>query len=151
VLSVSGGLSDPSTILSGGTLIVRAGGTDIGANVSAGGSVLVSSGGVELLTSGSIELGLTRLGDLGWIEGRNIVVEFRSAEGRLDCAGEAAAEFARMRVAVILIGGDSEVLAAKRSSHDTDRRRSCRRSSWQRFGRELGAARRQRHRHGPSV
>ena len=57
-----------------------------------------------------------RLGELGWIEGRNIVVEFRSAEGGIDRAGEAAAEFARMRVAVILIGGDSEVLAAKRAA-----------------------------------
>lgn len=57
-----------------------------------------------------------RLGELGWIEGRNIVVEFRSTEGRIDRAGEAAAEFARMRVAVILIGGDSEVLAAKRAA-----------------------------------
>ncbi len=57
-----------------------------------------------------------RLGELGWIEGRNIVVEFRSSEGRIDRAGEAAAEFARMRVAVILIGGDSEVFAAKRAA-----------------------------------
>ena len=42
-------------------------------------------------------------------------MEFRSAEGRVDRAGEAAAEFARMRVAVIVMGGDSEVLAAKRA------------------------------------
>ena len=59
---------------------------------------------------------MQRLGELGWIEGRNIVVEFRSAEGRVDGAGEPAAEVARMRVAVILMGGKSEVLAAKRAA-----------------------------------
>lgn len=43
-----------------------------------------------------------RLGELGWVEGRNVVVEYRYAEGSLDPAGEAAAEFARMRVAKAL-------------------------------------------------
>ena len=62
------------------------------------------------------ELIVQRLGELGWIEGRNIVLEWRYAEGSLARAGEAAAEFARMRVDVILMGGDSEALAAKRAT-----------------------------------
>jgi putative ABC transport system substrate-binding protein len=57
-----------------------------------------------------------RLGELGWVEGRDVVVEYRYAEGSLDRAGEAAAEFARMKVDVILVGGDSEALAAKRAT-----------------------------------
>ena len=48
--------------------------------------------------------------------GRDVVVEYRYVEGSLDRAGEAAAEFARMRVDVILIAGDSEALAAKRAT-----------------------------------
>jgi len=62
------------------------------------------------------EVMVRRLGELGWIKGRNIVLEFRYAEGSLVRASEAAAEFARMRVDVILIGGDSEALAAKRAT-----------------------------------
>ena len=43
------------------------------------------------------ELVVQRLGELGWVAGRNVVVEYRYAEGSLDRAGETAAEFARMR------------------------------------------------------
>ena len=59
---------------------------------------------------------MQRLGELGWVVGRDVVVEYRYAEGSLDRAGEAAAEFARMKVDVILLGGDSEALAAKRAT-----------------------------------
>jgi putative ABC transport system substrate-binding protein len=62
------------------------------------------------------EFVVQRLGELGWIEGHNIVVEFRYAEGSLARSSEAAAELASMRVGVILIGGDAEVLAAKRAA-----------------------------------
>ena len=37
LLMVAGGLSDPATIMSGGTMTVASGGTDLGAIVSAGG------------------------------------------------------------------------------------------------------------------
>jgi putative tryptophan/tyrosine transport system substrate-binding protein len=57
-----------------------------------------------------------RFGELGRIEGRNIVLEYRFLEGRMDRAGEAAAEFVRMGVDVIVVGGDSEVLAARRAT-----------------------------------
>ena len=40
------------------------------------------------------ELVVQRLGELGWIEGHNIVLEYRYTEGILDRAGEAAVEFA---------------------------------------------------------
>jgi putative tryptophan/tyrosine transport system substrate-binding protein len=57
-----------------------------------------------------------RLGELGWVVGRDVVVEIRYEEGSLDRAGEAAAEFARMKVDVIFVPGDSEALAAKRAT-----------------------------------
>ena len=59
---------------------------------------------------------MQRLGELGWVVGRDVVVEYRYAEGSIDRAGEAAAEFARMKVDVILVSGDFEVLAAKRAT-----------------------------------
>jgi putative ABC transport system substrate-binding protein len=62
------------------------------------------------------ELTVQRLGELGWVEGRDVVVEYRYAEGSLDRAAEAAAEFARMKVDIILVSGDSQALAAKRAT-----------------------------------
>jgi putative tryptophan/tyrosine transport system substrate-binding protein len=50
------------------------------------------------------------------VEGRNVVLEWRNTAGSLDRAGEAAGEFARMKVDVILVAGDSEALAAKRAT-----------------------------------
>jgi putative ABC transport system substrate-binding protein len=57
-----------------------------------------------------------RLGELGWVVGRDVVIEARYAAASLDRAGEAVAEFARMKVDVILLSGDSQALAAKRAT-----------------------------------
>jgi putative ABC transport system substrate-binding protein len=59
-----------------------------------------------------------RLGELGWVEGRNITVEYRWAEGVIARAGEIAAEYARQKVDVIVISGDAQVLAAKRATSE---------------------------------
>jgi putative tryptophan/tyrosine transport system substrate-binding protein len=77
--------------------------------------------GVVVVVKGAVfrpfaELIVQRLGELGWVVGRDVVVEYRYAEGSIDRAGEAAAEFARMKVDVIFLGGDSEALAAKRAT-----------------------------------
>ena len=76
----------------------------------------VISLGTAASTRPVAELVAQRLGELGWVMGRNVVVEYRYAEGSLDRSGDAAAEFARMKVDVILVNGDSEVLAAKRAT-----------------------------------
>ena len=39
-----------------------------------------------------------RLGELGWVEGRNVTIEVRWAEGRGERAAEIAAEFVRLKV-----------------------------------------------------
>ncbi len=57
-----------------------------------------------------------RLSELGWVEGRDVVVEYRYEEGNIDRASEAVAEFARMKVNVILVPGDAEALVAKRAT-----------------------------------
>jgi putative ABC transport system substrate-binding protein len=57
-----------------------------------------------------------RLGELGWVDGRNIKIEYRWADGRVDRAAEIAAEFVRLRVDVIVTYGDAYVLAAKRAT-----------------------------------
>jgi putative ABC transport system substrate-binding protein len=57
-----------------------------------------------------------RLRELGWIEGRNIAIEYRWAEGRTDRAAEIAAEFVRLKVDIIVTSGTSQVLAAKQAT-----------------------------------
>src|SRR5262245_65789180 len=42
-----------------------------------------------------------RLRELGWIEGRTVVIEVRWAEGRFERFAEIAAEFVRLKVDVI--------------------------------------------------
>ena len=56
-----------------------------------------------------------RLRERGWIEGSTVAIEFRWADGRGERYDEIAAEFSRMKVAVIVTSGGSAVMAAKRS------------------------------------
>src|SRR5262244_2271247 len=57
-----------------------------------------------------------RLRELGWIEGRNLTIEYRWAEGSSDRAAELAAEFVRLKVDVIVTSGTPTVLAAKQAT-----------------------------------
>src|SRR5262245_60240973 len=59
---------------------------------------------------------LQRLRELGWIEGRNFVIEYRWAEGSNDRAAEFAAEFVRLKVDIIVTYATPLVLAAKRAT-----------------------------------
>jgi putative tryptophan/tyrosine transport system substrate-binding protein len=59
---------------------------------------------------------LQRLRELGWIEGRNITIAYRWAEGNSDRADELAAELVRRRVDVIVTYANPIVLAVKRST-----------------------------------
>jgi putative tryptophan/tyrosine transport system substrate-binding protein len=59
---------------------------------------------------------LQRLGELGWIEGRNVVIEYRWAEGRTDRLPGLADELVRLRVDVILTHNTPPTLAAKRAT-----------------------------------
>jgi len=56
-----------------------------------------------------------RLRELGWIEGRTVAIEYRWAEGRDERYTEIAAEFARLKVDVIVTAGGA-VLAAKQAA-----------------------------------
>src|SRR5262245_33238366 len=57
-----------------------------------------------------------RLRELGWIEGRNLTIEYRWAEGSSDRAAELAAEFVRLKVDVIVTYATPIDLAAKQST-----------------------------------
>ena len=56
-----------------------------------------------------------RLRELGYVEGKNIVIEYRYAEGKLERLPELAAELVRLKVDVIVTAGPA-ILAAKKAS-----------------------------------
>jgi ABC-type uncharacterized transport system substrate-binding protein len=59
---------------------------------------------------------MQQLRDRGWIEGRNIAIELRWAEGKNERYTEIAAEFVRLNVDVIVTTGTAAVVAAKQAT-----------------------------------
>jgi putative tryptophan/tyrosine transport system substrate-binding protein len=57
-----------------------------------------------------------RLHELGWIEGRSLAIEYRWADARSERLAEIAAEFVRLKVDVIVTGGNAAVAAKQVSS-----------------------------------
>jgi putative tryptophan/tyrosine transport system substrate-binding protein len=57
-----------------------------------------------------------RLHELGWVEGQNIAVEYRWAEGRSERYAEIAAEFIRLNVDVIVTVGGPALVAKRMTS-----------------------------------
>jgi ABC-type uncharacterized transport system substrate-binding protein len=56
------------------------------------------------------------LRELGYVEGKNIVIEYRYAEGKLDRLSELAAELVRLKVDVIVTTGPTGTRAAKEAT-----------------------------------
>ena len=59
---------------------------------------------------------MSRLRELGWIEGRNINVDVRWAEGRNDRSADIAAEFVRLKVDVIVTYSSEHTQIAKQAT-----------------------------------
>ncbi len=59
---------------------------------------------------------LQGLRGLGYVEGRNVVIEYRDAEGKFERLPALAAELVALKVDVILAGGGSHALAAKQAT-----------------------------------
>lgn len=57
-----------------------------------------------------------RLRELGWTEGRNVIIEYRWAEGRTERFAEIAAEFVQRNVSIILTHNTPPTLAAKHAT-----------------------------------
>ncbi|MGH7773431.1 MAG: ABC transporter substrate-binding protein [Candidatus Binatia bacterium] len=56
------------------------------------------------------------LRELGYVEGKNVVIEYRSAEGKLDRLPALAAELVRLKVDIIVTGGPIPTRAAKEAT-----------------------------------
>jgi len=57
-----------------------------------------------------------RLRELGWIDGRNIVIEYRWAEGHDERLADIAAEFVHLKVSVIVTWGTPATIAARQAT-----------------------------------
>jgi putative ABC transport system substrate-binding protein len=66
--------------------------------------------------SARIEAFRQGLRELGYVEGKNIVIELRSVEGKLDRVSELAAELVRLKVGVIVTSGPTATRAAKETT-----------------------------------
>src|SRR5215468_915827 len=67
-------------------------------------------------TSGSavlVEAFRVELSKLGWVEGKNIAIEYRFAEGNNDRLRELAADLVRLKVDLIVVAATPVALAAK--------------------------------------
>jgi putative ABC transport system substrate-binding protein len=78
---------------------------------------------IGYLTSGSatatprtVEAFRQGLGELGWVEGQNIVIDYRFAEGRFDRLPDLAAELVRLKVEIIVAGPTPPAVAAKNAT-----------------------------------
>jgi putative ABC transport system substrate-binding protein len=78
---------------------------------------------IGYLTAGSLSAVSTRieafrqgLRELGYIEGKNIVIEWRYGEGKRDRVPAFAAELVRLKVDVIVTAGPGATLAAKEAT-----------------------------------
>src|SRR5690348_2592291 len=56
------------------------------------------------------------LRDLGYVEGQNLVIEYRDAEGKLERLPALAAELVALKVDVILAAGEAHARAAKQAT-----------------------------------
>jgi len=57
------------------------------------------------------------LRELGYVEGKNLIIEYRSAEGKTDRVPGLAAELVRLKVDVIVTGGPADTRAAKEATN----------------------------------
>src|SRR4029077_19381250 len=59
------------------------------------------------------------LRDLSYVEGKNIIIEWRSADGKSDRLAALAAELVRLPAKVIVTGGSTSTRAAKAATSTT--------------------------------
>jgi ABC-type uncharacterized transport system substrate-binding protein len=53
---------------------------------------------------------------LGWVEGKNLAIEYRYAEGKIDRLAELAAELVRLKLDLIVVTATGPALAAKKAT-----------------------------------
>ena len=67
-------------------------------------------------SAGLLEPFLQGLRELGWVEGRSVVIEYRYADGKAERLPALVADLARLKVDVIVAGGVAAALAASKAT-----------------------------------
>ena len=65
---------------------------------------------------GVLDAFLRKLRELGWVEGQNLVIEYRWAEGKIERLPDLAAELVRLKVDLIVAPAGSAALAAQNAT-----------------------------------
>jgi ABC-type uncharacterized transport system substrate-binding protein len=78
---------------------------------------LLAQSSADFLSS-QLEAFRQGLHELGYIEGKNIVIEYRHAEGKLDRLSALAGELVRLKVDIIVASSTPAALAAKNATKD---------------------------------
>src|SRR5262245_38325436 len=79
-------------------------------------SAKMSRVGILMAGSGSLETLRESLRDLGYVEGRNVILEVRDTDGKPERADDLALELARLNVNVIVATHPAAVFGAKRAT-----------------------------------
>ena len=72
--------------------------------------------GVPSIPGPNVEAFRQGLKDLGYVEGKNILIEFRYAEGKRDRVPSLVAELVQLKVDVLISGDDASIRAAKEAT-----------------------------------
>ena len=93
----------------------------LGASAGAGAQQTTAVARIGFLAPGgnraeTTEPFLRGLRELGYVEGRNVVTEYRSAEGKADRLPALAAELVALKVDVLVAAGQSAALAARQAT-----------------------------------
>jgi putative ABC transport system substrate-binding protein len=103
-------------LLLGGGLLVATGATAHAQQPAKRPTIGLLYTSTPLLGKARIDAFMRRLGELGWVDGRNITVDLRWGEGSAERVDEALSEFVRRNVDVIVMNGDAQVREAKRKT-----------------------------------
>jgi putative tryptophan/tyrosine transport system substrate-binding protein len=103
--------------------LILVGGSIVGAQFSAESQEAAKVARIGFLATTNLaanphlqEAFLQGLRDLGYVEGRNVVIEYRDAEGKLERLPALAAELVALKVDVIVAPGTPQALAAKQAT-----------------------------------
>ena len=72
--------------------------------------------GYLVTNAATTEAFLQRLRDFGYFDGKNITFEFRATEGKSERYPDLIAELVRLKVDIIVVGGNSGIRAAKKAT-----------------------------------
>ena len=76
-------------------------------------------GGTAAGSADLVKVFLRELSKLGWIEGKNIAIEYRFVEGKPERRAELAADLVRLKVDLIVVTAGTSALAAARGGYSS--------------------------------